>query len=319
MVAAVGAAAAVGGAAMSANASSKASKAQQNSANAANAMSQEQFEQTRIDNQPFRRAGTGASNMLAQMLGLPGYEYGPPPDAASYIAGSAGAAYDGGYRLGNFTRDQIIKGAVDNFKNGQYGNDQEALKRFGYDPANEGGTRASNFGDLLRTFTAEDRDKDVVYQDGLQFGLDQGVNALNRQAAASGSLLSGAQAKALSRFGNDYASTKTGEARNRFVSDQDSKYNKLAGLSGAGQQATSQVASAGQANAQYQGNNLIGAGNARGASAIAGANSFNNALSQGVNAYQQQNLINSLGNRQNYSGWAGMNGFGDSYGSSYGE
>jgi hypothetical protein len=156
------------------------------------------------------------------------------------------------------------------------------------------------YGSLLKPFSQDDLNNDVVYNSGLQFGLDQGTQAINRQAAATGSQLSGATIKALTRFGNDYGSTKANDAYNRFNTTQSNTYNRLAGISGAGQQATNQVSSAGQTNAQYQGNNLIGAGNARGASAIAGANGFNNALSSGVNAYQNQQLINSLGQTNQY-------------------
>src|SRR4029077_7488878 len=100
--------------------------------------------------------------------------------------------------------------------------------------------------DLLRRFSADDLQKDPVYQSGLQFGLDQGAGAINSRAIAGGGYDSGATIKALTRFANDYGSTKANESYNRYNQDQSNIYNKLAGITGTGQTATNQVGAAGQ-------------------------------------------------------------------------
>lgn len=46
---------------------------------------------------------------------------------------------------------------------------------------------------------------------GYQFGLDEGMGAITGGAASKGLLNSGSTAKALTRFGQDYASTKYGD------------------------------------------------------------------------------------------------------------
>lgn len=181
--------------------------------------------------------------------------------------------------------------------------------------ANQAGYQGSpsDFGSLSRNFTMADRDADPVYQSGLQFGLAQGVQGLERQAAASGSQLSGATLKALARYGNDYGTTKAQGAYERFNNNQTTQYNRLAGISGTGQQQVNQIGAAGQSYANSVGantmntanniaNNTIGAGNARAGSYMATANSFNNAIGTGINAWQQNKYLNNMNNLYTGSG-----------------
>jgi hypothetical protein len=197
----------------------------------------------------------------------------------------------------------------------------DATQRYQYDttradnaPFRETGLAANNklaelmnSGQFGRRFTQADMNADPVYQSGLQFGLDQGTQGINRQAAAGGNFLSGATLKALTRFGNDYGSTKANESYNRFNTDQNSQYNKLAGLSGAGQQATNQVSSAGQNMANNISQSQQGVGNARASGYVGSANAWNGALGQAVNGYQQIQMMNSL-YRQPY-GYSGVTGY----------
>ena len=149
----------------------------------------------------------------------------------------------------------------------------------------------------MRKFSAADMAADPVYNSGLQFGLDQGTQGINRQAAANGSYLSGATLKALTRFGNDYGSTKANESYNRYNNDINSQYNKLAGLSGAGMQATNQIGNATQNLSNNLASSQQGVGNARASGYIANGNTWQNALNSGVstlkNAYQP-NALNSI-------------------------
>lgn len=168
-------------------------------------------------------------------------------------------------------------------------------------PFREVGLEANNkLADLMRSgqfgrrFTTADMNADPVYQNGLQFGLDQGTQGINRQAAAGGSFLSGATLKALTRFGNDYGSTKANESYNRFNADQNAGYNKLAGLSGAGQQANSQVGGAGMNMANQIGQSQQGAGNARASGYIGESNAWQNGLNGAMSAWNNRGNNNML-------------------------
>lgn len=165
--------------------------------------------------------------------------------------------------------------------------------------ANNKLTELMNGGSFARRFTSADMNADPVYQSGLQFGLDQGTQGINRQAAAGGSMLSGATLKALTRFGNDYGSTKANESYNRFNTDQNSQYNKLAGLSGSGQQATNQISAAGSNMANNISQSQQGVGNANGSSYIAQGNAWQNGLNGAVSALGR---TNSLSNANPFNG-----------------
>lgn len=157
--------------------------------------------------------------------------------------------------------------------------------------ANNKLTEMMRGGQFDRRFTAQDLKNDAVYQNGLQFGLDQGTQGINRQAAAGGSFLSGATLKALTKYGNDYGSTKANEAYNRFNTDQTNQYNRYAGLSGAGQQATNQVSAAGANMANNVSENQIGVGNANASGYVGQANAWNSGLQNAFKGYRQNKLL----------------------------
>ena len=166
--------------------------------------------------------------------------------------------------------------------------------------ANNKLTELMKNGQFDRRFSAQDLANDPVYNNGLKFGLDQGTQGINRQAAAGGSFLSGATLKALTKYGNDYGSTKANEAYNRFNTDQTNQYNRYAGLSGAGQQATNQVGAAGQNMANNISANQIGVGNANASGYMGGANAVSGGLNSWLNYNQNQNMMNAFANKGGY-------------------
>lgn len=97
---------------------------------------------------------------------------------------------------------------------------------------------------------------------GYQFGLDEGLRAVNANAAARGMGNSGATLKALTRFANDYATTKYNDAFSR-------QFN----LANLGANAGTQVA-----------NNYLNLGNANAAAQIGTANRQSQLLGQGIGA-----------------------------------
>lgn len=307
------AAAAVVGAGLSASGSSKASKSQITAARAAGlqeekagkdaqAIQQFNLDRTRADSAPWVNAGEGALNQLAWKLGVQPSNRIDPNFSQSRdqifnrLKGTGQYDYIWGKRMD-------LKGertAELNAETDRQFNEQKAKQaQVQAQPAGD----QADFGSLSRNFTLADRDADPVYQSGLQFGLDQGTQGIERQGAASGSQLSGATLKALTRYGNDYGSTKAQGAYERFGTNQATQYNRLAGLSGTGQQQVNQIGAAGQnfanqvgQNAIYTGgrmaDNTLSAGQARATNYANQSNIWNNALGSLTNQFQERNRLN---------------------------
>lgn len=134
--------------------------------------------------------------------------------------------------------------------------------------------------------------EDMYNDPGYQFGLNEGVKAYDSSASAKGNQLSGAQAKALTRFGNDYGSTKYNESFNRRQVGLDNLYRMIAmGSNAAGGQATTgtsmgtQVSSSitGTGNAQNAAYQNIG--NIRAAQEMAPLNTILDVGNIAANAY----------------------------------
>lgn len=136
---------------------------------------------------------------------------------------------------------------------------------------------------------------------GYAFRMSEGMKALERSAAARGGLLSGAQMKGISRYGQDLASQEYQNAYNRALTEYNARvnreatgYNRLASLAGIGQTATGQLTgAAGQLGSQI-GSNIIGAGNAMAAGQVGSANAIASGVGQGLNFYQNQQYMNRL-------------------------
>ena len=99
------------------------------------------------------------------------------------------------------------------------------------------------------------------------FARDQGINALDRSAAARGKLLSGQQVKAVQGFGTDLAG--------QFAAQQQ---NRLASLAGIGQTATTTGGQFGANAAANIGNSLINSGDARASGFVGQSNAINDSL-----------------------------------------
>lgn len=129
--------------------------------------------------------------------------------------------------------------------------------------------------DFQRDFTMNDFNADPGYN----FRMQQGQQALERSRAAKGFLNSGGALKAISRYGQDYASGEYGNAYNRFNADRDRRFGRLSQIAGIGQTANAAVGAAGQNYADNSGSIGLGAAKAQGAAGIAQANQWGNALS----------------------------------------
>lgn len=189
-----------------------------------------------------------------------------------------------------------------------YGNDVDTYNRamfqYNYDKKQyEDAIKSEGYGSLMRDFTGED----LQNEPGYQFGMDQGMQALDRSAAARGNLLSGATLKAAQRYGQDYAGTKFNDAYQRDNNNKNRTFNWLMGLTTMGQNSTVQAATANQQTGNALGNLALQQGNAQAAGLMGAANAFQTYQ----NNQWQQNLLSSMNNNRiyqnaadtSYSGW----------------
>lgn len=115
---------------------------------------------------------------------------------------------------------------------------------------------------------------------GYQFGLKQGQQAIDRQAAAGGGRISGAALKAAAQYGTDYATTGYSAAYGRVNQARTDRLNRLAALAGIGQTATQNVGALGADAAGKNSALMVTAGNNAGAASLAQGNIWSNATNQ---------------------------------------
>lgn len=139
---------------------------------------------------------------------------------------------------------------------------------------------------------------------GYAFRMREGLKALDRTAAARGGLLSGAQLRGVTRFGQELGSQEFGNAFNRYNIGFQNRLNPLQSLTGMGQTTTNTLAN--QAG-QYGQNLAQGAAttaNIRASGYMNQANALTGALGQGLNYYQNQQMMNRFFPQQQSSGAA---------------
>lgn len=110
-----------------------------------------------------------------------------------------------------------------------------------------------NFGSLLQTFGQEQFEADPGYK----FRLSEGNNAINQAAAARGDYYNPETVQALGDYNANQADQTYGDAYNRYNNDQTNIFNRLAAISGTGQQAANTLNTAG-ANYAEQASNTYG-------------------------------------------------------------
>ena len=140
------------------------------------------------------------------------------------------------------------------------------------------------------SFTQNDfeHNQDPAYQ----FDLSQGQQAIQRSAAAQGSLMSGGTLKDLTNYSQGQASNEYGNAYNRFMTNQNTQFNRLASVAGLGQTANAQMGASGMNMANNVGNIGMSAGNAQAASQIAQGNIWGSTASGLGNSALQYGMMN---------------------------
>lgn len=256
-----------------------------NAANAANAQQAYQFNQTQRNMAPWLQAGGGAINQLAYLMGIPGYQSGgtssatPKRTLEEIIAGLGGNGF--AEQAINAAKAQQMYNDPSNWTTGNAGSSGSA-----------GGM--GGFGSLARNFGAADFQQDPGYA----FRLAEGQKALERSAAAKGMSLSGAQAKALTNYNQNFASNEYSNAYGRYNNDQTNLFNRLSGIAGTGQQANQFMGQLGANYANQLGQNTMGAASVGANATMNGYGGFQNAANQWMNYNNWNQMMN-----QNNGGW----------------
>lgn len=230
--------------------------------------------------------GTGATEAAAAAGGAGAG--GGAAAAAPAGAGGGGMGSYWGQIAGGLISGAIQSNAASSAAKTQAGATQAGIdeQRRQYDqtrqdftPWREAGQRA--LGSLEQDIGRMPTPDEVMADPGYQFGMNQGMQAIDRRLAAIGGRRSGAAAKAGARFATDYASTQYGAAYQR----RQDRLNRLAALAGIGQTATGASAAAGQ-NARNAITGLISSqGDAAAANRMYQGNIWGNAVNQTAAAW----------------------------------
>lgn len=242
---------AVAGAGIAAEAQGDAADEQEDAIQEANQTQQRQQRQTRADTQAARRLGDDAIGQLRDLMGM----HAPWDESAQQeLAALSAQEQDLRARESSLRQYENIPGYYQAQADLSGARDQ--LNRLS--SLREAKKYSQQGGGVTNSFTTTP---------GYQFRMDQGIQALDRSAAARGRLNSGGQQQALMRFGQGVASEEYGN-----------QFNRLASLAGFGQAATQNTASLGAQMAASTGANQIAAGQARAQGHLGQANAINSGL-----------------------------------------
>lgn len=275
----IGAIGNIAGGIMGSSAASDAANAQVQAAKNANALQKYMYDQNRQDSAPWRTQGASATNYIARLLGVPGaaensvsdLELPVKPQLSDYVKS---AAYNATTLPNSAAKNKNNAKGLDAYNNAMTNYNNQMAS---YNAQVSAAKQPIDLTDTLRSTP------------GYQFTLDQGTQAIDRNAAASGRLNSGATLKALQTYGEG-------------VADQtyENYMNRLYSLAGLGQASTTSLGNLGANAANNMSANTMAAGNAQASGYINSANAINGAIS-GVG-----NTIN--GGLQNYMLMKYLNG-----------
>jgi len=153
----------------------------------------------------------------------------------------------------------------------------------GLGPATAGGPAA---GSLVAPFNPAN----LAQTPGYQFQLQQGEQALQDAASATGGVGGGNALKALTQFGQGLAGTTYQQQLQDYLAQQSQIYNELSGVSTTGANAAANLGSIGTTVAGQIGSNILGAGNA----AAATTAGITNSLTGGLNTLSSNYLLAQL-------------------------
>jgi hypothetical protein len=155
----------------------------------------------------------------------------------------------------------------------------------------DGDTSAAGYGKYA---TAEFTPEKFKTDPGYAFRMSEGMKALERSAAARGGLLSGATLRGTQRYGQDLASQEYQNAFNRYQAERTGTLNPYQALAGVAQSSANTLGQQAGAYGNAMASNIIGSGNAQASGYMGGANAIAGGVGQGINFYQNQQLLNRL-------------------------
>jgi hypothetical protein len=277
---------------------SSAAKKQQRATENATAVQRKAADRAMEMQMPFYEGGKEAQNKLMELMGLDmGYDQNTYDQIYRDLRNKESQAHMNDYGFGFDNApgwaDVEVQAAEKRIKDQAM---QMARQQYQANPQ----TRSGEFGSLMKKFSMEDFEADPGYQ----FRMDEGMRGVEGGAAARGGLLSGAALKAIQKYGQGLASQEYGNAYQRYNADQTNKFNRLTGMIQSGQGSAQQIGNAAQNFGQQAGNNMIGAGNAQAAGIMGQTNALVGGINQGINAYQQNQLMNLI-RQPAASGWGG--------------
>lgn len=256
---------ALGGAAIASRGADRQATAATDTANQNNALQRDIFNQQRADLAPWRASGTAALAEINRRLGLGGQTAAAPRVPNPLNGTGASGVAPTGYGANQYMdprdtamqpRNQMVDTMLQaNSPEGgapQMSAGQNVLSTDGSTgpqvlPGAQGPTLTGTApaGTGTNALDPENRYGGFYASPGYQFRFDEGQRGINANRAASGSLQSGDAMRALTRYGQDYAS-------NEF----NTQLNQLFSVAGLGQTATGQGnALAGQYGSQVSQNN----------------------------------------------------------------
>jgi len=127
---------------------------------------------------------------------------------------------------------------------------------------------------------------------GYAFRLQEGLKALDRTAAARGGLLSGATLRGATRYGQEMGSQEFTNAFNRYQIENAARLNPLQSLAGMAQTSANTLTGAAGQYGQNLAEGAATMGNIRASGYMNQANALTGALGQGLNYYQNQQMMN---------------------------
>jgi hypothetical protein len=304
----IGGAATIGGSLISASAAGSAASAQAKSADRAADLQYEQYLKGVELQEPFRQAGILGQNRLMTLLGLGGegqyddtaynkalQDYNARLSAIDPSQFTTGGGYvtgagDSGTDYYDPSGGTFNQKAYDAARAGIVAPDREQFRMAG------GDTGAADFGKYATAeYTPEMFAKGM--DPGYQFRLKEGMQGLERSAAARGGLLSGGTLKGIQRYGQDMASQEYTNAFNRYQAERTGTLNPFQAMAGQGQSTANTLTNLGMNYANQAGEAYMGAGNARASGYVGQGNAINQGISGLSNMYFQNRLLDVYANK----------------------
>jgi hypothetical protein len=133
------------------------------------------------------------------------------------------------------------------------------------------------------------------------FRLKEGLRAIENSALAGGMGRSGSTLRGLTRYGQELGSEEFTNAFNLYQAERAARLNPLQSLAGMGQTTATTLAGQAGTYGQSLASNAATMGNIRASGYMGTANALTNALGQGVNYYQNQQMMDRFfPKQQNY-------------------